>query len=455
MNHPNLLGTRIGRLTALFFLYASKGIPYGFTSLAIVNEMSEQGLSKQVIGWYFSSLTWPWAIKWMFGPAVDLFYSKRFGRRRTWLLLTQVVMALTLLIAWRIDFSLHFRIFLAVIFVHNLFAATQGVAMGALACDTVPEEERGLANGLMSAGAYAGTAIGGSGAIFLIDRIGFSANYLLVAGAILAIAAAITANIREKPLPCKETSPTEAAFQVLLREIRAYLREAVKAMLSSRQAFFGIFFALLPPGAFALSLAFTTTFAKQELQMSNDNYAWLSAVSPLVSAVFCIVGGLLSDRFGRRRLMATSVFGVALPTLYLALVLSMHGILAAGQAKTLEANVLSRLILTYWIVSLVYAALQGIGYSVQAAIFMNVTSPLVAATQFTAYTALMNFGRSYYAVAQGYAEEWMSYPAMLIFDSCIGLLCLMPLYWMKAKIPVIPSPRPLETRAASSDSSSP
>ena len=99
LNLPNLLATRFGRLTALFFLYASKGIPYGFTSLAIVNEMSTQGLSKEVIGWYFSSLTWPWAIKWMFGPAVDLFYSKRLGHRRTWLLLTQVVMAATLLVA--------------------------------------------------------------------------------------------------------------------------------------------------------------------------------------------------------------------------------------------------------------------------------------------------------------------------------------------------------------------
>lgn len=420
-------------MTALFSLYACKGIPFGFTSLAIVNEMSAQGLSKQVIGWYFSSLTWPWAIKWMFGPAVDLFYSRRLGRRRTWLLLTQLVMGLTLLTASQIDLSLHVRIFIAVIFVHNLFAATQGVAMGALACDCVPEEDRGMANGLMSAGAHAGTAIGGSGAIFLIDRIGVFSNYLFVAGAIFAIAAMVTLNLREKPAPAREIGTHENAWTLLFDEIRTYLRDAVRAMLATRQAVFGIFFALLPPGAFALSLAFATTFAKQELGMTNDGYALLSAVAPMVSAGFCVLGGLLSDRFGRRPLMAISVFGVALPTLCLALVLWCKGITSPGDAKHVTAVDQVHLIVAYWIVTLIYAALQGIGYSVQAAIFMDVTSPLVAATQFTAYTALMNFARSWYAIVQGYAEESVSYPLMLTLDCCIGLLCLVPLFWMKGK----------------------
>ncbi len=433
MNYPNLLRTRLGRMTALFSLYACKGIPYGFASLAIVNEMSAQGLSKQVIGWYFSSLTWPWAIKWMFGPAVDLCYSRRLGRRRTWLFFTQIAMAFTLLIASQVDFCLHLRIFIAVIFIHNIFAATQGVAMGALACDCVPEEERGMANGLMSAGAYAGSALGGSGAIFLIDRIGFFGNYLLVAVAILAIAATITLNIREKPLPEKEMRPKEGFWKPLTREVHVYLRDACRAMLSTRQAVFGIFFALLPPGAFVLSLAFATTFAKQELRMSNDNYALLSAVAPLASAVFCILGGVLSDRFGRRRLMVISILGVAIPTLYLAFVLWRQGIAAPGDAKHLLPEDLNRLILAYWIAMLIYSALQGIGYSVQAAIFMDVTSPLVAATQFTAYMALINFGRSYYAILQGYAEVSISYPLMLILDCCCGLLCLVPLFLMKTK----------------------
>jgi MFS transporter, PAT family, beta-lactamase induction signal transducer AmpG len=433
LNYPNLLSTRFGRLTALSSLYACKGIPYGFTSVTIVNEMNKQHVSPAAIGWYSASLAWPWAMKWVFGPILDIFYSPRLGRRRTWLFLSQIVMAVALLAACRINFSREITLFIAIILIHNIFAAIQGVAMGALACDSVPEQERGLANGLMSAGAYLGVALGGAGALFLIPHVGFLATNFFVAGSIIAIMLTITLPIREPPLPPKMKVPGLSSWRTVREEIATYLKVAAQAMLQSRPAIWGMIFALFPPGAFALGMAFATMMIK-ELQISDRQFGVYTIVVGAVSSVFCIVGGVLSDRFGRRLVMAISVAGVALPTLVLAYYLQKQGFIVPGKPSLpIEPQSLFTLVIIFWAVSVIYAAVQGIGYSVQMAIFMDVTSPAVAATQFTAYAALANVMRSYYPILQGYQMGWWGYPSMLVFDSCFGLLCLIPLMFISKR----------------------
>ena len=72
-------------------------------------------------------------------------------------------MALTLLAAMPIDFAARLQLFTIVILAHNCFSAVQDVAIDALAVSVVPQRERGLANGVMFAGAYAGNGIGGAG----------------------------------------------------------------------------------------------------------------------------------------------------------------------------------------------------------------------------------------------------------------------------------------------------
>jgi predicted MFS family arabinose efflux permease len=78
----------------------------------------------------------------------------------------------------------------------------------------------------------------------------------------------------------------------------------------------------------------------------------------------------------------------------------------------------------FWYASLVYAAIQGLGYGVRTALFMDVTNPRVAATQFTAYMALMNLVISYSAAWQGRAIEALGYPLTLALDAAFGVLSL-------------------------------
>ena len=49
-------------------------------------------------------------------------------------------------------------------------------------------------------------------------------------------------------------------------------------------------------------------------------------------------------------------------------------------------------------------------YGARAALFMDVSNPRVAATQFTAYMALLNLGIAYSARWQGWAVDRYGYP---------------------------------------------
>ena len=55
---------------------------------------------------------------------------------------------------------------------------------------------------------------------------------------------------------------------------------------------------------------------------------------------------------------------------------------------------------------------------------MDVTTPAVAATQFTAYMALLNFVIQYSARWQGLALERWGYPMTLTIDGVTGLLSI-------------------------------
>ena len=97
------------------------------------------------------------------------------------------------------------------------------------------------------------------------------------------------------------------------------------------------------------------------------------------------------------------------------------------------------LVQVFWVSVLVYNVFQGLYYGIRSALFMDVTTPRVADTQFTAYMALMNVAIGYSATWQGWAVEHWGYPLTLTADALFGLVCLVCLPLMapaaKAALP--------------------
>ena len=437
MRFPDLLATKPGRMAAFFLLYVTEGIPLGFTATAIAAQMRRGGLGPAEIGVFVGSLYLPWAFKWIAGPIVDTISSDRFGRRRTWIILMQIGMIATLLIALPIDYTNQLKLFTLIILVHNAFCATQDVAIDALAVNVLHEDERGTANGFMFAGASIGQAVGGSLVLFLAAVMPFRLTYFFVVGMIGLVTLFIALPLKEPRGPARP-SPVGGALRTIGRELSAFLKQTWVAFTGSRGAMIGLAYAILPAGAYALGLALQSNVAV-ELGLNDNLIGQLALYSTVISALGCVVGGWLSDRFGRRKTLGFFLFCTALPTIWLAWSMQQAGWIHALDPRMANRPVPSAaLIQTFWVACLVYNAFQGLYYGIQSALFMDITTPRVAATQFTAYMAMLNLTISYTARWQGWAIERFGYPTTLAMDAALGMIGVIILPLLK--------PRPREAK---------
>lgn len=426
---PNLLATRLGRLTAFFFLYVTEGIPLGFAATAVATQLRRQDVGPAEIGAFVGSFYLPWAFKWAFGPFIDVFSSERLGRRRGWILGTQLMMMLTLLACTGLNLPAQLGVLTGVLLVHNSFGAMQDVAIDALAVSTLHEDERGLANGVMFAGAAIGTAVGGSGVLFMMPLFGLKGGFVFVAGCIALVTVFIVLPLKEARTPIAERRA--AGLASATREMKQFSMEAFRSFLGTRGAFAGLFFALLPAGAMSLGLALQSNLAV-EVGMDDNSVAWLNLWSNVVSAAFMVIGGWVSDRYGRRRTLFVYLALMSLPVLYMmGALIEYQWIMPVSPNDTVKRLAAPALVTAVWIATLTYAVAQGLMYGTRSAIFMDVTNPAVAATQFTAYMAMMNLAIAYSATWQGIAIEALGYPKTLLIDAVTGVLCLAVLPFIK------------------------
>ncbi|HYE18373.1 MAG TPA: MFS transporter [Tepidisphaeraceae bacterium] len=429
----DLLSTRRGRLSTFFLLYVTEGIPVGFSAVAVAAQLRRQGVSPAAVGTFVAAIYLPWAWKWAVGPVVDLVYVDRVGARRGWILLAQLMMALTLLAAMPIDFVGKLGLFAWVIVLHNAFAATQDVAIDALAVETLPADERGAANGLMFAGAYVGNAVGGSGALFLSEWIGFRPTFVFVAAAILVVTLTVTLRLRERPRrrPAPPDGTAPAPLPPVAARVSAYGRTVGTAMFGSPGAIAVLVFALLPTGAYALSLTLQSNLAV-ELGLSDSAIALLALFSAVLAAAGCVAGGWLSDRYGRRKMLAAFVVATALPTLWVAAVLYRSGwVMPVNPTAPGRPTPSAQLLAVFWAATLVYSLLNGLMYGSRAAFFMDLTETRIGATQFTAYMAVLNLVIAYSSFWQGRSADRLGYPATLALDALLGCAGLAVLPWCR------------------------
>lgn len=426
---PNLLATRLGRLTAFFFLYVTEGIPLGFAATAVATQLRRQDVGPAEIGAFVGSFYLPWAFKWAFGPFIDVFASERLGRRRGWILGTQLMMIITLLACMGLNLPAQLGALTAVLLVHNSFGAMQDVAIDALAVSTLHQDERGLANGVMFAGAAIGTAVGGSGVLFMMPAFGLKGGFLFVAACIALVTLFIVLPLNEVRTPMAQRRV--AGLAAATQEMKQFSMEAFRSFLGTRGAFAGLFFALMPAGAMSLGLALQSNLAV-ELGMNDNSVAWLNLWTNVVSAAFMVIGGWVSDRLGRRKTLFGYLALMSLPVLYMMGALIDHQwTMPAGAGDAVKRVAPAALVTALWVATLTYAVAQGLMYGTRSAIFMDVTNPAVAATQFTAYMAMMNLAIAYSATWQGIAIEALGYPKTLLIDAIAGLLCLAVLPFIK------------------------
>jgi len=415
----NLLDSRNGRFLTFGLLYVSEGIPYGFTSVAMVAFMRQQGVSLALIGTFVAALFLPWAFKWAWAPIIDLVKLHRWGGRKAWIVACTVMMIVTLMVAATVDFKAHFQLLLAMVVLNNVFCATQDVAIDSLAVSTLQPDERGRGNGFMFAGQYFGIALGGGGAMFVNGTFGFEAALLGVAGLLLLNLLFVLMFVRDPHAdPTLERLPN--AFRRLVDTMVSFVKEVYSSFWQSGNGpKIGVAFALLPIGALALAYAILGTI-QVDYGLGDHQIAALSVYNTIAAAVGCVIGGWLGDRFGSKKTVAIAYALTAAPTLLLGMQISARGL----QAVPIDL---------FYALIIAHGLFFGMAYGVRNAIFMGMTNPAVAATQFTAFMGMANLAISLGNYWQGMVAESMGYAAVLYLDALFALLVIVVIPFLRER----------------------
>lgn len=85
-------------IALLLVLYFLQGLPFGLSGTLDLTMQEGAKLSFEEQGIY-SAVSWPYSLKMLWAPIVDAVFIKRLGRRKTWLIPTQLAIAAMLLLS--------------------------------------------------------------------------------------------------------------------------------------------------------------------------------------------------------------------------------------------------------------------------------------------------------------------------------------------------------------------
>lgn len=283
----------VRRFVLLGTLYFAQGLPFGFFVQAVPILLRKAGYSLTAIGGA-ALLTLPWALKFVWAPLVDRHYSKRIGRRRTWILAMQLAATLVLAAIALVPGSEDLSVLMAAMAVLNLIAATQDIATDGLAVELLPPEERGLANGLQVAGYRVGMIVGGGLLFGIYSALGHHAMFAVMTA--LTALSSIPVLLAREPDTVAYAAPPHHALDVARHFLRLRGVWPLLAMIALYKLGEASAQSLLP------------TFL-HDAHISDGAIALIRGTVGFVAGMAgALVGGALVTKLGRKR--ALIAFGV-------------------------------------------------------------------------------------------------------------------------------------------------
>lgn len=419
------------RLATLCALYAAQGIPWGFLAITLTAWLADQGKTPDDIAKITMLSALPWAFKWVWGPIIDTVGVPSMGRRRPWILLAQSLMALTILALAAVpNLPDKITVIAWMVFTHNVFNSMQDVAVDALAVDLLPEDERGRANGIMYGSKYLGGAIGGAGMATVMQFAGLRGALLFqvaILGGIFLMPLFFLERPGDRFLPWGGVARTPNARPIKAR-LQAFAARVLSLFVSLFRAFTirdtlvgAVLAVTIDIGIIVLSVI-GVVFIIQDLGWSDTEYAQLTGGPALFfGAGGAIAGGFLADRFGLRRVIAAAGVLLALTWVLFASLDSLW------PSKTFVVVIV--------LAETTFSAVMAAGLF---ALFMGISWPKVAATQFTAYMAMLNFSRVLGSKTAASLDPLLPVRDIYVYSAALLLLTLL----------LLPAVSPARARAA-------
>ncbi|MEC9477170.1 MAG: MFS transporter [Planctomycetota bacterium] len=408
----NLKENRLLRTAMLCLLYFAQGFPYGFVMYALIAIFIEGGFTRAETVLISGFAVLPWSFKFLWAPMIDSIRWPALGLRRPWIAFAQLGMAVTLLATDRIgtigtlhqDATVELSPWLAqffswipdsdvaegatsisailfvggIFFLHNCFASLQDVATDALAVDILEEEERGRVNGFMWGSKIFGISVGTYGGAVMVEAYGMNATIQAQAMMVLVILVAVVLmreRAGEKRFPWSKGQAVSSQIAALRSPV-VVLEELLRALALWTTAI-GVLVAILTSvcqGVF-INLA-ADTFVNVFDWTATDYSKAQGSYGVGGEVIGALTGGFFCDRFGRRKMAF------------------IGGLIASGSLIVfglLHPYWLDDSFSPLWVIPLFKGAIAFQTVSLFS-LYMKISWTTAAATQFTLYMAVSNFG---------------------------------------------------------------
>lgn len=392
------------RLLAMLLLGFSSGLPLALTNSTLQAWFTKSNINIVAIG-ALSLLGIPYTIKFLWAPLMDHYSLRWFGKRRGWIILMQLGVAITLLILSTMEPSTEAKAMGFVALVVAFFSASQDIAIDAYRTDILHPEERGLGASYFVFAYRIAMLVSGGLALISADYLGWAVTYQLMA--LLILISMLPTYLAP---PTAETPSAKHLYQTIYDSFFDFLqRDKVVLIL--------LFIVLYKIGdAFALSLM--TPFLIKGLGFSLTE---IGSAYKLVSIVAIILGGfaggLILLRWPIYR--ALLVFGLAQSFSNLA-----FAVLAiVGKNFFLMASAI-----------FIENFCSGLSTAAFFAFLMSLCNQRYSATQYALLSAIASVGRVFLGPIAGVIVQNIGWVQFFIWSFILCLPGLLVLVLLKDKV---------------------
>jgi PAT family beta-lactamase induction signal transducer AmpG len=414
----------------MLFLGFSAGLPLLLVFGTLSFWLREAGIDRTTIG-FVSWVALAYAFKWAWAPLVDRlplpWLTARLGRRRSWLLASQLAVAAGLVAMAVTDPSLHLRHRVVFALLTAFASATQDIALDAYRIESAATEKQAALAAAYQTGYRLAMIWAGAGALAIAARFDPSeAEYHFAPWTIayLAMAASMAVGIVATllaPEPAVGAAPPLTGEGTALQRLAAWLHGAVVSPFADfvRRYRWHAVLLLALIATYRMSDVVMGVMANpfyRDMGFSKDEVAAVSKIYGVVMTLAgAFVGGVLSLRFGvMRTLAAGALLSAATNLLFAWLAVRGHDLtflIFAVSADNLSAGIASSAFVAY------LSGLTNVAYS---------------ATQYALFSSVMLLLPKYIAGWSGWAVDSFGYVSFFVGTAVLGLPVLL-LVWLAAR----------------------
>lgn len=366
------------RMLICIFTGFASGLPLYILISLVPAWLRTEGVGLKEIG-LFTLIGLPYTWKFFWSPLLERYPLPLLGRRRGWMLLTQISLLCSIAVLPQFNTTTQLWPLAALCALIAFLSATQDIVIDAYRRELLPDVELGLGNSIhVNAYRIAGL-VPGSLSLILADFLPWDTVFLITA-AFMSIAIVLTLSIREPNHP----NPAPATLQAAIVEpFREFFQR-----LGLSQALLVLSFMFLYKLGDNMATALATPFyIDMGFELSQIGIiAKHAALWPMI--VGGLLGGLMMVKIGINR--ALWVFG-------LIQLISIFGF-------ALMAHVGEGLWLLALVIGFEYLGV-GLGAAAFIAFIARTTSRVHSATQFALFTALTAVPRTVANAGTGYLVE--------------------------------------------------